>query len=316
MTTATSEALSDADRYLKEVAPHLAALPPDERADLLDDLALHLREVAAEPGPPLEERLGPPAAYAAELLATAGYSLPVRTKGGFLAALVARVARLRKSAVGREVVRLWPSLRPAWWVARAWLAVYLVTDLSLDGPYHGIPFPPLFGNEFVGLMALLVAISVSIRLGQKELAGTSRVAVAVANGVLLFYALALASQIGTREFRSVEYVGPTRALITDACLRNGDGSIITNLYGYDPEGRLLDPVLLYDQYGRPVDNLCPEFDDQGRRLITEYRRDANGAPVINAFPRRQGASLDPFAARRPGVAGQPEPTVPATPPAP
>ena len=68
MTTAT---ISDADRYLKEVAPHLAALPPDERADLLEDLALHLQEVAAEPGPPLEERLGPPAAYAAELLATA-----------------------------------------------------------------------------------------------------------------------------------------------------------------------------------------------------------------------------------------------------
>jgi hypothetical protein len=62
----------DAERYLKDVAPHLAALPVDERADLLDDLAQHLREIAAEEGPPLGERLGPPEAYAAELLASAG----------------------------------------------------------------------------------------------------------------------------------------------------------------------------------------------------------------------------------------------------
>ncbi len=54
MSTATSEtAFLDADRYLREVAPHLAALPPEERADLLDDLAQHLREIAAEPGPAL-----------------------------------------------------------------------------------------------------------------------------------------------------------------------------------------------------------------------------------------------------------------------
>ncbi len=58
---ATSEtATTDADRYLKEVAPHLAALPSEERADLLEDLAQHLREIAAEPGPPLAERLGAP----------------------------------------------------------------------------------------------------------------------------------------------------------------------------------------------------------------------------------------------------------------
>ena len=51
-----------ADRYLKDVAPYLAALPAEERADLLEDLAQHLREIAAEPGPPLNERLGSPEA--------------------------------------------------------------------------------------------------------------------------------------------------------------------------------------------------------------------------------------------------------------
>jgi len=74
-------------------------------------------------------------------------------------------------------------------------------------------------------------------------------------------------------------------------------------------------VLLCDQAGRPIDNLCPTFDAQGRRLLTEYRRDVNGAAVINAFPRRQSAflRLEPPLSR-PGVTG-PDPTVPVGPPA-
>src|SRR5215213_2177422 len=115
VTTATSDtATLDAERYLKEVAPHLAALPADERADLLDDLAQHLREIAAEPGPPLAERLGPPEAYAAELRAP---GLPLLTRA------TALVERVRTSWLGQEAVRLAPAVRPAWWVVRAYLAV-------------------------------------------------------------------------------------------------------------------------------------------------------------------------------------------------
>ena len=53
--------------------------------------------------------------------------------------------------------------------------------------------------------------------------------------------------------------------------------------------------------------------DQGRRLVTEYRRDTNGAAVINAFPRRQATALDPFADRKRGAA-QPATPVPVNPP--
>ena len=320
MTTAT---MSDADRYLKELTPHLAALPPEERAELLEDLALHLQEVAAEPGPPLEERLGPPAAYAAELLASAGFASatagaaagPAAARSP-LASAVAVAARVRRSAFGREVARAWPSLRPAWWVARAWVAVYLLVDLERDGGrFHGFPFPELFGNPFVGFLALAVAIPASIRLGQKDLAGWKRAAVVAGNVVLVFYALSLAGDVGPREVRYVDSGGEGRPFFPDSCLRNGDGSVITNLYAHDADGRLLDPVLLYDQFGRPIDNLCPEYDGQGRRLVTEYRRDANGAPVINAFPRRQGTA-EPFGEKwSPALPGRPDATVPVTPPA-
>ena len=47
------------------------------------------------------------------------------------------------------------------------------------------------------------------------------------------------------------------------CLATAAGDRITNLYAYDAEGHLLDPVLLYDKNGQPIDNLCPEFDERG-----------------------------------------------------
>ena len=313
MTTATSEAISDADRYLKEVTPYLAGLPAEERADLLEDLALHLHEVAAEPGPPLEERLGPPAAYAAELLTTAGFAVSPPEKQGAIASARQLAAWLRRSAAGREAERTWPFLRPAWWVIRAWLAVYVLADLATDRRSIGFPIPDLFGSPVLGLAALAVALPASIRLGQRELHGIRRAAVAAADVLLLLVGLSLAGHMDPTSEVSYVDSGPADGFVADACLRNGDGSRITNLYAYGPDGQLLDPVLLYDQDGRPIDNLCPEFDDQGRRLVTEYRRDTNGAAVINAFPRRQATALDPFADRKRGAA-QPATPVPVNPP--
>ncbi|HWG94036.1 MAG TPA: hypothetical protein VNU66_07435 [Mycobacteriales bacterium] len=75
-----------AQRYLAEVAGELADLPVEERADLLEDLALHLAALDAEGDVrPVGVRLGTPAAYAAELRAAAGLPpappRPVRTGG-------------------------------------------------------------------------------------------------------------------------------------------------------------------------------------------------------------------------------------------
>ncbi len=318
MSTTTSETVNlDADRYLKEVAPHLAVLPADERADLLEDLAQHLREIAAEPGPPLAERLGAPEAYAAELLASAGVPTTWRPRTPLLTRAASLTDRARASWVGQEVVRLQPVLRPAWWVVRAYLAVSLLSALERDGAYPGFPLPHLFGNPFLGLLGVLVAIPLSVRLAQRPLPPAGRLAVLGANVVLAFYALSLLGRAGTPELRYIESYGGPVAAASRGCLTTASGNVITNLYGYDTEGRLLDPVLLYDQNGQPIDNLCPEFDERGRRLTTEYRRDVNGAPVINAFPRRQTASLppDPFDANRPRTSVPPTSTVPVTPPA-
>lgn len=310
-STATSDpATLDAERYLKDVAPHLAALPAEERADLLDDLAQHLREIAAEEGPPLAERLGPPEAYAAELLASAG----VVTAGGPSVPLLARattlVERGRESWAGQELVRLSPVLRPAWWVARAYLAVAFLSEAQGVGA-DAFPIPQLLGSRMIGLLAVLVAIPLSVRLGERALGRSGRLLVGGAGVVLAVFGLSLLDDAGSGHVHYVQsYDPPTYA--NRGCLTAASGQPITNLYAYDTEGRLLDPVLLYDQDGQPIDNLCPEADAQGRRLATEYRQDLNGAPVINAFPRRQTATLQPG---RPSSPNLPEATVPVKPPA-
>ena len=309
MSTAISDpATLDAERYLKDVAPHLGALPADERADLLDDLAQHLREIAAEEGPPLAERLGPPEAYAAELLASAGVATDGRPSVPLLARASGMVERGRQSWAGQELVRLSPVLRPAWWVIRAYLAVAFLAEAQGVGA-DAFPLPELLGSRFIGLLAVLAAIPLSVRLGERSLRGSGRLLLVGANVVLAFYGLSLLDDAGA--VRYVESSGPV-TYADQGCLAAASGQPITNLYAYDSDGRLLDPVLLYDQDGQPIDNLCPEADAQGRRLFTEYRRDVNGAPVVNAFPRRQTAAVQPG---RPSFPGQPDATVPVRPPA-
>jgi hypothetical protein len=308
----------DVERYLKEIAPHLAALPLEERADLLEDLAQHLREIAAEPGPPLAERLGSPEAYAAELLASAGVAPTGRPRPPLLARAATLAGRARGTWIGQEVGRLEPVLRPAWWVVRAYLAVSLLSALERSGSFPGFPIPRLFGNEAAGLLAVLVAVPLSVRLGRRRLPPAGRLAVVGANVVLAFFALALLDRVGAPEVYYVTDPSGAPPPYNGGCLSNGSGQRITNLYAYDTEGRLLDPVLLYDQNGQPVDNLCPEYDDQGRRLSTEYRQDTNGAPVINAFPRRQSAWVQPqqpYDGARPPMTMQPDATIPVRPPA-
>lgn len=307
----------DAERYLGDVAPHLAALPSEERADLLEDLAQHLREIAAEPGPPLAERLGSPEAYAAELLASAGVAVGATARPRLADRLTTVRHRARRSWLGDELSRLSPALRPAWWVIRAYLAVSLLSAVSREGSYPGFPVPRLGGSGALGLLALLAAVPLSVRLGQRALPRAGRLAVAGAHVVLVLYAVSLLGRAGTPEVRYVDYGGGPPTAANRGCLANASGRPITNLYAYAPDGTLLDPVLLYDQNGQPIDNLCPEYDEQGRRLSTEYAQDVNGAPVINAFPRRQSASVLPGPQMPAGPRSQagPEPSVPVRPPA-
>ncbi len=314
-TTVPDTTHVEADGYLKEVARHLAAVPAEERAELLDDLAEHLREIAAEPGLPLGERLGSPEAYAAELLASAGVAAAGAPRRALRHKATSIIAGIRASKVGREATRLGPVLRPCWWVLRGYLAVSLLAALAHDNHFPGFPVPHLAGNAALGLIAVVLAVPLSVRLGQQRLSRWGRRAAIGANVVLAAYAVFFLGKVGQPQVTYVQTSdGPPSA--SGNCLTSSSGQNITNLYAYGPDGTLLDPVLLYDQNGQPIDNLCPDYDNQGRPLTTQYAKDVNGAPVINAFPRSQSvpAQSDQGAGTA-GPQGQPSSTIPVTPPA-
>jgi uncharacterized membrane protein len=315
VSTTTPEMTSvEADAYLKEVAPYLAAVPAEERAELLDDLAEHLREIAAEPGPPLVERLGTPTAYAAELLASAGVTATAAPRAAWRTRATSVVNRARASWVGREAARLWPVLRPCWWVLRAYLAVSLLAAFAHSNHYPGFPIPHLAGNAVLGFVAVIIAIPLSVRLGQRSLPRIGRLALIGAGVVLAIYAVVLAGKARSPQVNYIQTSDGSQS--SGGCLTNSSGQNITNIYAYGTDGTLLAPVLLYDQDGQPINNLCPNFDDQGRPLTTQYAHDVNGAPVINAFPRAQSVPAQTLPGGiAAGTAGQPNATVAVNPPA-
>src|SRR5207253_11051308 len=68
----SNDQAGDVATYAASVRTALSDLPSDQAEVLLEDLEDHLREIAADAGGPLAERLGPPEQYAQELRAAYG----------------------------------------------------------------------------------------------------------------------------------------------------------------------------------------------------------------------------------------------------
>ena len=117
MTTTERPALPlEAEPYVAAVRSLLWSLPADERDELLDDLAAHLAELAAEEGPALRDRLGPPSAYASEFVTSAGVAVDESSD-------VTRRVRQAVQVPPWMRARL-EAFRPAWLVLRPFLIVF------------------------------------------------------------------------------------------------------------------------------------------------------------------------------------------------
>src|SRR2546421_12482273 len=68
----SNDQASDVATYAASVRAALSDLPSDQAEVLLEDLEDHLREIAAEAGGPLAERLGSPEQYAPDLRSAYG----------------------------------------------------------------------------------------------------------------------------------------------------------------------------------------------------------------------------------------------------
>jgi hypothetical protein len=242
--SAPSSSNLEIDYYLERVAAALADLSPEVRDDLMEDLPAHFAEVLEEQGGSLIDRLGPPAAYAAELRAAAGVEAAPGTRiGGSGIDLVKLRARLRTaderagSLIGYErstdFLRL---LRPAWWVARGVAVVVLIFALDI------IPTDRI--DEPVGWVLMAAAVIVSVRLGatgrphMHRFVGYGITAVAVIG--MVFIAANL-DGIVYRYGDSQTYVPA-----------NDQYSGVVDVYPVDENGRPLRNVTLYDQNGNPI----------------------------------------------------------------
>lgn len=298
MTTATT--FDRVGRFVADVAACFDDLPADERAELLEDLEQHLSELAAEDPERFDVELRDPRAYAAELRASAripdGQRRPpmlVRVVDELRDDMRERVAgldrRLRARPETAAVLEFLPELRPAWWVARGWLVVALVTTLLGDGDLLTNTVLP--GRVVLGLPAGIAGAVVSVRLGRRraDLDRRTRAVVrtvdvlAACTAVVLVlqaWSSAAPAEVGMVMEEPMEEVGPAPVLTLPG------GEPVTNLYVFDADGRLLRDVLVYDGLGQPV-----EVGDLARvgfeGIDTVVSRDAQGNPVHNLYPLEQ-----------------------------
>jgi hypothetical protein len=350
--------LSPAASYVDAVRAALADLPADDLVEIVDDVSDHVEQVATEladgaTAAALEERLGTPAQYAAELRAAAGYPAPSATEptaqtglrpvrwlvtwslriaaaltalalfetffvgqfgalsnlavvtwiGAVLLLLLywaaargirrrrgvilelpdakwlySRRGRISEHPVAAAILETVSGLRPAWWLMRAWVAVELI------GMFVGTPWFPL--PRFPGAPLLFVAaIVVSVWLGRRAMQHrqTSHEAALVLVGNVVAILGLLWVVAGLSQVSEDVYPDEASIFVPEGAIREGaireDGTEITNLYPYGPDGRLLSNVRLYDQDGRPFTSLT--YDGC---MVDDMTGDPD-LPALNVFPR-------------------------------
>lgn len=290
------------DRYLAAVRSELADLPDNERADLLEDLEQHLREVAAEEDGSLEERLGDPVSYAKELRTSVGYQEPPRGFGSIRHAVETSRPVSRARGAWRTVAEhpefqefraSAAASRPLWWLARGYSLV-LLFGLMLEGSRAArvFPFPRLADSALFGLVLAIGGAAGSVALGRRsEHSRRARLISIVLNILLVVMAFSVASTVRNRAVMSYAGAGPTHYpspefVSHDGALTGSDGQVVTNIFPFGADGAPLDGVTLYDQNGRPLD-IVIEHDEDGNAIVTSYQLDVDGRPVTHAFPQHQ-----------------------------
>jgi hypothetical protein len=305
----------DVVAFTAAVRGQLDDLPPEVVEELAGGLDADLAELAAESDDPLADRLGDPVAYAAELRAAAG--LPPREEAGSgRRTLRHRLAGDRDRALARlRAQPWWPwlssfavTVRPVWWVLRAWVAWVLVDSLvARDGAGTALP------DEALGWLVLLVAVVVSVELGRGRWSARWLPGLVLAGNVL---AVVMAPVAADAALSPRWYPVETQTFVEPPS--EGlylDGFPVANLFPYGPDGSPLTGVRLLDDRGRPVttgeDIRSFPAGDGWTTLVPSTGPD--GEPAWNAYPLQESRSAVPGTRPGPGDrvtdAPLPEPTL-------
>lgn len=341
--------VADVGEYAARVRAHLTGLPQDQVDDLTDGLEADLADALADqtvvtgidPGD-LVARFGEPRDYARELRLAAGLPEPTpatgRARGPRAAGrrVAARVrAGGRRMAADLDAQPWWPpvrdflvTLRPVWWVARAWIGY----ELLVLATGHRSGWVPRGFVQFL-LLGGLVLLSVQWGRG-RWLPRRGRwlpVVASVAGLVLLIPAVMLAGDGERARFGSQVAYYPQ--YVEAAMPDDGvwvDGMQVSNLFVYDAGGNPLTDVQVYDDRGRPVRTttddgwgqwelpgvdvpwtFVPTIDEDGRRRWNVYP--LRGAPAEQFDWATGGESPEELLTTEPQLPPRPFAQAPAIP---
>jgi hypothetical protein len=276
--------------YLEAVRAATRDLPAEQRDELLDDLATHLAEVAAESPAPLRHRLGPPEEYAAELRAAAagapestGVRQTIRRQ---LAAhwqrLQSRLAVLDRRfgpLLGYEQVTDYTRLLvPAWWLLRGYLAaMLLVYYLDYNGQVGLLP--RLGGSTLAGLVILAVFIGGSIWLAHRSARWSRWPRRVLTLGSALMVLFGAIGFVALDDRQRYGVPGPYREVLWRDPYQD-----VSDIYVVDEHGQLLTNVILLDQNGRPINiGWCDERTWVEWEVEEAWRVGPEGEPAY-AYP--------------------------------
>ncbi|MFG1609872.1 HAAS signaling domain-containing protein [Actinoplanes sp. NPDC049265] len=289
--------------YVEAVSTALAGLPEEVREGLLEDLPEHLAEVVADDIGTLAERLGPPAVYAAELLASAGY-----VGGGFPDPPPAprRLGPLRRAraSLGSRLRELDTSsgplfgkprasdfliqLRPAWWVLRGYLFAMVLASALGDGSQIGL-LPRVGGSDLVALGLLGACVVVSIWFGRRRftMKRPVRLVHTVATGVLVLIGL-----VGFADIDQTNRYDP----YMNAGYSDPYGNV-RDVFVYDREGNLVEGARLLDQDGQPIRLGSPNCVDEQGNYVENVQENVYPYCAKNAPFRMTGKAPVPTPSR-------------------
>ena len=258
--------------YLAAVSEALSDLPQEERDDLLAEVETSL----VEAGGPVAARLGPPDEFAAELRAAAG--LHREPDAGRPESRL--LAWLRKAAADRRVAAARPvlaRLAPIWWAVRGYVVVAALAMLVCATWSSSHPQVPRLGTGATGLLAIVVAVALSVVLGLRGFRGPIWT---LANVALAFAALPVAQHLAERAPQQL-IVAYVQTSVAEPQVLTYDMAPVRNIYPFTRSGRLLHDVLLYDGRGYPLE-IGRNYPDASRRYVLNRL----GNRLYNTFPIR------------------------------
>lgn len=251
-TNAVRAALADLD------AETVEELTGGLDADLTEALEEHVSDGGAAEPSAVAEIFGPADQYAAELRAAAGIARPEPHAEGARAALRSMCTAVRER--GRALADRYPriaavaqTIRPAWWVLRAWVLWYVV--IAWNGQ------APAFSDGVLPPLVLVALIGVSVAWGRRQLGQRRPVRwLGIIASVLAVLMLPTALTLASDPVAGAGWDAGYEAGVAAARGYGEEGVLAqpTNLFVYGPDGQPIAEARILDQDGDPVVLSDPE----------------------------------------------------------